>query len=86
MRFEILRASDQAEGRQGPDAATAGPPHKKATWNRAENRWEIQVSTMEELFEIMVDTETFILVMLPSRDEHDHGDLPIIELQDTEKP
>lgn len=76
MLFDIVRASDVLAGRQGPDVLEA--PTKGAVWNPEENRWEIKVDTLEQLLEIGLTNDNYLLIV-PAGDDND---LPILQLQD----
>ena len=84
MKFEVLRASDRHAGRVGADTSS-DQPCEGAEWNDEQNRWEIELESLEDLENLSFELECFFKVCFPTGRERRDGDLPIIEVLDQDE-
>jgi hypothetical protein len=59
MKFDILKRSDFDAGRVGKDAPQ---PLPGTVYNDDENRWELEVKSLEELVEVVRDYDGPVLL------------------------
>lgn len=78
--FEVLRTSDRLAGHNIPPTQ----PTEGAAFNKEENRWELEVKSLQQLISIAYENDAFLLLAFPTGAE-DEDDLPIIEIQDAEE-
>jgi len=80
MKFDVVRASDYEQGREG---ANAPCPIYGAAFNPEENRWELEVQTLEELMKLL-DEKAGGTMVLHGTDENGLGLLEIYDLHEDE--
>lgn len=78
MKFDVLRDSDYEAGLVGVDAPR---PVEGAVLNREEDRWEIEVSSLEGLMQL-IERAGSPVVILPTHEGC--TDLPVINIIDAE--
>jgi len=78
MKFDVVRASDYEQGREG---ANAPCPIHGAAFNKEENRWELEVPTLEELMKLL-DEKADGTMVLHGMGENGLGLLEIYDLRD----
>lgn len=78
MKFDVVRASDYEQGRQGADAPC---PVKGAQYNLEESRWELEVTTLEQLMKL-ANEEAEGPIVLHGTDENGVGMLEIYDIAD----
>lgn len=77
MKFDVIRTSDFEAGRIGGQCSA---PLDECAFNKAENTWELEVRTLEELMKILGRTGCpvrFLPVDMP-------GEIPVFELIDVQ--
>jgi hypothetical protein len=79
MKFDVLRDSDHEEGRVGADAQQ---PMEGTTFNAEENRWELEVTTLDELLNAVRKTGHPVL-LLPTCEHDECGAIPVLSIIDT---
>lgn len=75
MRFEVSKRSDVECGRVGADVAD--PPVLGARYNQEEQRWELEVSTLEQLLLLGENRQVQMIVVAAEQ-----PDLPQLYLLD----
>ena len=79
MKFDVLRDSDYHEGREGADVEQ---PVEGAIFNAEENRWELEVDSLDALLEA-IEQAGHPAVLLPAC--RNCGDLPVLNIIDVEQ-
>lgn len=75
MMFDVIRTSDFEAGRIGADVSQ---PIPEAKFNEAENTWEAEFTTLEEVMALAQRAGRPVL-LLPV----DHpGEIPVLEIRD----
>lgn len=78
MKFDVLRDSDYQEGREGSDV---NQPIDGAVFNAEDNRWEIEVDSVETLLAV-IEKSGHPAVLIPACPNC--GDLPVMNIIDVE--
>lgn len=81
MKFDVFRDSDSSEGRVGSDTNCPVPG---AVLNKKENRWEIEVGSIEELMEVIKKGGHPAVILPPCDNCEDLAVLNFIDLDEEE--